>query len=71
MSWALCVLGALCVMAPSAFAQGCPMCYRAASQAGKLAARAINGGIIVLLLPTLLLFVGILVFTVRRAAAAE
>jgi hypothetical protein len=53
--------------APSAFAQGCPMCYRAASQAGKLAIRALNSGILVLLIPTLLMFVGILVFAVRRA----
>ncbi|SRR6266851_1070323 len=68
---ALCVLGALCVMAPSAGAQGCPMCYRAASQAGKLAVQALHSGILVLLVPTLLLFVGILVFTFRRAAAAE
>jgi hypothetical protein len=57
--------------APSASAQGCPMCYRAASQAGKLAVQALHSGIVVLLVPTLLLFVGILVFTFRRAAAAE
>ncbi len=47
------------------------MCYRAASQAGKLAVQALHSGILVLLVPTLLLFVGILVFTFRRAAAAE
>ncbi|HYL09108.1 MAG TPA: hypothetical protein VEU31_00085 [Candidatus Acidoferrales bacterium] len=55
--------------APSASAQGCPMCYRAASQAGKLAIQALNHGILVLLIPTLLMFVGVLVFAFRRAAA--
>ena len=60
-----------CAAAPSAFAQGCPMCYRAASQAGEMAIRALNSGILVLLIPTLLMFVGILVFAVRRAATAE
>jgi hypothetical protein len=67
-----CFIGLLAVAAaPSAFAQGCPMCYRAASQAGKLAIRALNHGILVLLIPTLLMFVGVLVFAFRRAASTE
>ncbi len=67
-----CLIGLLAVAAvPSAFAQGCPMCYRAASQAGQMAVRAINNGILVLLIPTLLMFVGVLVFAFHRAASTE
>ncbi len=47
------------------------MCYRSASQAGKMAIRALNSGILVLLIPTLLMFVGVLVFAFRRAAPTE
>jgi len=47
------------------------MCYRAASQAGQMAVRAINNGILVLLIPTLLMFVGVLVFAFHRAASTE
>ncbi len=47
------------------------MCYSAAAAAGKAAARSLDLGILVLLLPTLLLFIGVLVFTVRRAAASD
>lgn len=62
----LCVL---CVSAftSSAFAQSCALCYQQASQAGAKASAAIDVGILVLLLPTLFLFVGVLAFAVRRA----
>jgi hypothetical protein len=43
------------------------MCYSAASAAGKAAARALDSGILILLIPTLVMFVGVLVFAVRRA----
>jgi hypothetical protein len=56
--------------APSAWGQGCAMCYSAASAAGKAAARALDAGILVLLIPTLVMFVGVLVFAVRRANSA-
>jgi hypothetical protein len=58
-------------LASSAFAQSCPMCYEAASQAGAKASRAIDHGILALLLPALLLFAGVLVFAVRRANIPE
>ena len=67
-----CLIGLLAVAAaPSAFAQGCPMCYRAASQAGQMAIQALQHGILVLLIPTLVMFVGVLVFAFRRAASTE
>ena len=68
----LAFLCALCgsVASPSAFAQGCAMCYSAAAAAGPAAARAIDYGIIVLLTPALLLFISIFILLIRRAAAA-
>lgn len=55
---------------PTASGQGCAMCYTAASAAGKAAARALDSGILILLIPTLVMFVGVLVFAVRRANSA-
>lgn len=65
------LLSVLCGFAasPSAFAQGCAMCYTSAVGAGP-AARAIDYGIIALLLPALLLFIAVFVLLIRRAAAA-
>ncbi len=51
-----------------AFAQGCAMCYTSAARAGSRAAHALDFGILVLLLPTLVLFLSVIVFTFRRAA---
>ncbi len=64
----LCVL---CVSALSSplFAQSCALCYESARNSGNPS--AINRGILVLLLPTLFLFVGVLVFTIRRANSHE
>ncbi len=45
------------------------MCYSTAAAAGKAAARSLDIGILVLLLPTLLLFIGVLIFTIHRANA--
>ncbi len=61
------LLCALCVSAlsSSAFAQSCALCYESARNSGNPS--AINHGILVLLLPTLFLFVAVLVFTIRRA----
>jgi len=58
---ALCFLGA-----PAAFAQGCAMC-RTGAEASADGGRSLNIAIIVLLIPTLSLFVGIVVFGLRRA----
>ena len=67
----LLVLCALCASMASlnAFAQGCAMCYTTAAAAGPGAARSLDLGILVLLVPTLVLFVSVLGFAIRRAAA--
>jgi hypothetical protein len=61
------LLCALCVSVFSSplFAQSCALCYESARNSSNPA--AIDRGILVLLLPTLLLFVGVLVFTIRRS----
>ena len=65
----LILLCALCVSvaSPSACAQGCAMCYTSAAAASAAAMRSLNIGILVLLLPPLAMFIGILTYTVRRA----
>lgn len=55
---------------PSAFGQGCASCYANAAAAGPHAQRSLDIGILVLLLPTLFLFFGVLVLLIRRAHAA-
>jgi len=67
------LLCALCVFAvpSSALAQGCAMCYTSAAATSPAAQRSLDLGILVLLIPTLLMFVGILVFTIRRASATN
>jgi len=64
------LLAALAVLAlaPSAFAQGCALCYTTAAAAGAAAARSIDIGILVLLVPALVIFIAVLGFLVRRAA---
>ena len=68
--FALCALCAS-VVSLNAFAQGCAMCYTTAAAAGPGAARALDLGILVLLVPTLVLFVAVLGFAIRRAAAGD
>ena len=67
------LLGALCASAfgSSAFAQGCAMCYTSAEAAGPAAQRSLDVGILVLLVPTLLMFIGIVVLAVRRAGSTS
>ena len=57
----------LVAFAPSALAQGCVMCYTSASAAGHRGERALDTAIIVLLVPPLLLFIGILLFAFHRS----
>jgi hypothetical protein len=52
----LAVLGAL---APRAAAQGCAMCYQSAAAGGDRSRVALQHGILVLLIPSVGLFVGI------------
>lgn len=54
------------VATPEVLAQGCAMCRNAAAAGGEQAARAFNLGILVLLLPTITIFVGILFVAVRH-----
>ncbi len=65
----LCVLCAFVVI-PNAFAQGCAMCYTTAAAAGSAAARSLDLGILVLLVPTLVMFVAVLIVAIRRAAVS-
>src|SRR2546427_2622505 len=55
----------------NAFAQGCAMCYTTAAAAGPGAARALDLGILVLLVPPLVLFFSVFGFSLPRAPAPE
>ncbi|MDA2913984.1 hypothetical protein MYX77_08520 [Acidobacteriia bacterium AH_259_A11_L15] len=59
------LIAAAWLAAPEAFAQGCSMCWNTAAAGGEQAARALDLGILVLLVPAISIFVGILVFAVR------
>jgi hypothetical protein len=52
--------------APSAWAQGCAMCRNSAAAGGADAAATFDLAILVLLIPTISIFVGILVFAFLR-----
>jgi hypothetical protein len=56
------------VSAPHVFAQGCAMCYQSAAASGEQGRQALRQGILVLLFPTLGVFVGIfgLIFSRRK-----
>ncbi|HUJ31195.1 MAG TPA: hypothetical protein VLY23_07940 [Candidatus Acidoferrum sp.] len=62
------VLFAVC--APHAAAQGCAMCYQNAAASGAQGSKALRHGILILLFPTLSLFVGIfgLIFSRRNVS---
>ena len=65
----LALLGGL-ALAPSACAQGCALCYTTAASASAAAIRSLDLGIVVLLVPSLVMFVAVLVFAVRRASVS-
>lgn len=65
------ILALAFLLAPHAAAQGCAMCYQNASAAGAQGREALRHGILVLLLPTLSLFVGILALIYRRRNIAR
>jgi len=64
------ILVGLLGTAPGAWAQGCALCYTTASAAGAAAQRSLDWGILALLAPALVLFLGVLFMLYRRALAA-
>ncbi len=50
----------------TAFAQGCAMCYNSAAAAKAAAIQALRSGILILLIPPVLMFIGIFVLAFRR-----
>ena len=68
--WMIGGIAAALAAAPAAFSQGCAQCYIEASAAGGHAQKSLDIGILVLLLPSLLMFAGVIVLLVRRAHAA-
>jgi hypothetical protein len=57
--------------APHAAAQGCAMCYQNASATGAQGAAALRHGILVLLFPTLTIFLGVFGLIYRRRNVAR
>jgi hypothetical protein len=64
---AILIAGLALAAAPAVQAQGCVMCYTSASAAGQRGERAFRQAILVLMIPVLCLFVGILLFAWRRS----
>ncbi|HYL47271.1 MAG TPA: hypothetical protein VEU52_09595 [Candidatus Limnocylindrales bacterium] len=65
---AVAALGVIFALAPHAAAQGCAMCYQNAVASGPQGREALRHGILVLLVPTISLFLGIfgLLYTRRN-----
>lgn len=57
-------------MARGAHAQGCALCYTTASALGASGERSLDFGILALLTPALVLFLGVMFLLYRRATAA-
>jgi len=66
----LAALLAIVVFAPGAFAQGCALCYTSASAVGQAGQRSLDYGILALLTPALILFLGVMFLLYRRAVSA-
>lgn len=64
-------LGAFALTAPQAAAQGCAMCYQSAAASGAQGREVLRHGILVLLLPSLSLFVGIFALIYKRRNVAR
>jgi hypothetical protein len=58
-------------VAPAAFSQGCAQCYIEASASGAHAQKSLDIGILVLLLPSLVMFAGVIVLLIRRTRLAN
>jgi hypothetical protein len=70
LKFALATLFAILVSANGAFAQGCALCYTSASALGASGQRSLDYGILMLLTPALVLFLGVMFLLYRRAASA-
>jgi hypothetical protein len=62
-------LAAAWALSPAVFAQSCAMCYTTAKAQNPQGIRALNSAILVLLIPTLALFIGFFVLLYRRRNA--
>ena len=58
--------GLIALPMPHVVAQGCAMCYQSASATGAQGGAALRHGILILLFPTLSIFVGIFGLMYRR-----
>jgi hypothetical protein len=70
LKFALATLIAIMISANGAFAQGCALCYTAASAVGQAGQRSLDYGILALLTPALVLFLSVMFLLYRRAIAA-
>jgi hypothetical protein len=59
-------LALVAFLAPQTAAQGCAMCYQTAAASGAQGREALRHGILILLLPTISLFLGIFGLVYRR-----
>lgn len=67
------LLGGALALAPSVGAQGCVMCKLSAQAAGEEAAKALDYGIFILMVPTVIIFMGVFywAFTHRDRSLAD
>jgi hypothetical protein len=70
LKFALGALLAILASARGAFAQGCALCYASASALGAAGQRSLDYGILALLTPALILFLGVMFMLYRRAVSA-
>ncbi|HEU5234897.1 MAG TPA: hypothetical protein VFU50_18715 [Terriglobales bacterium] len=68
-SWS--VLAAVSVAAKYAVAQGCASCYTTAAAGGAQTVHALRNGIVVLLVPPALMFVGLMIVVRRWRTSAD
>jgi hypothetical protein len=64
-------LGLIALPMPHVVAQGCAMCYQSVSASGAQGGAALRHGILILLFPTLSIFVGIFGLMYRRRNVAR
>ena len=71
LKFALIALVGILAWAREAAAQGCALCYPSATAAGAAAERSLDIGILALLAPALVLFLGVIFLLYRRAVSAS